>query len=97
MDKFSKIKRNVTRIKLTTRGGGVEISLSAWGYKGHYLSAYQNYLGGGLLGGVANSSTVKNWEADQSLVRLATKLRQYFAQCMEIDLAECEGLPLSAY
>lgn len=84
-------------MRLTDRGGGIGIDLSAWGYKDHYLSAYQNYLGGGMLGGIANSSTIKDWRDDKKLVRLATKLRQYYANCMRIDLDDYEGLPISAY
>lgn len=97
MNKFSKIERNVTRQKLSSRGGGIEIDLTEWGHKGHYLSAYQNYLGGGILGGIANSSTVIGWEYDQKLMRLAKKLQQYYANRMGIDLSDYKNLPISAY
>jgi hypothetical protein len=77
------LQDNITREQLSARGGGVELDLTAFGYEDEYLSAYQNYLGGGLLGGVANSCTVEGWEYDDKLVRLAERLRDYYQERME--------------
>jgi len=38
------------REKITSRGGGIEIDLTSYGFEGGLMSAYQNYLGGGMLG-----------------------------------------------
>lgn len=66
------------RQEITTRGGGIEISLDTLGHEGEKMTAYQNYLGGGLLGAVTNDCTVENWQADKKLVEAAEELRKYF-------------------
>ena len=45
-------------------------------YAYDFLSAYQNYLGGGMLGSVGNSCTVEDWRMDEKLVRLAERLSE---------------------
>ena len=46
----------ITREQISYRGGGVEIDLSQFGFKsGSRMSAYQNYLGGGLLGAIQSN------------------------------------------
>jgi hypothetical protein len=77
------LQAHITREQLSTRGGGVELDLTDFGYEDEYLSAYQNYLGGGMLGGVSNSCTVEDWQMDEKLVRLAEKLRDYYQERME--------------
>lgn len=77
------ITENITREDFSARGGGVELDLTTFGYEDEFLSAYQNYLGGGMLGGVANSCTVEDWEYDDKLVRLAERLREYYQERME--------------
>lgn len=72
------IQENITREEISYRGGGVELELTVYGYEDEYLSAYQNYLGGGVRGSVANSCTVEDWEMDEKLVRLASELRDYY-------------------
>ena len=73
-----KISENITREKYGHRGGGCELDLTEYGYEDEFLSAYQNYLGGGLLGSIGNSCTVEDWRADEKLIKLATKLREYY-------------------
>ena len=77
------IAENITREDFSTRGGGVELDLTAFGYEDEFLSAYQNYLGGGVLGSIVNSSTVEDWQMDEKLVRLAEKLSEYYLERME--------------
>lgn len=77
------IQENITREEISYSGGGIELDLTDFGYEDEYLSAYQNYLGGGMLGGVANSCTVEDWEYDDKLVRLAERLRDYYRERME--------------
>ena len=76
------IAESITREDFSYRGGGVELDLTAFGYEDEFLSAYQNYLGGGMLGSVGNSCTVEDWQMDEKLVRLATKLAEYYEDRM---------------
>ena len=76
------IAESITREDFSYRGGGVELDLTAFGYEDEFLSAYQNYLGGGMLGSVGNSCTVEDWQIDEKLVRLATKLAEYYEDRM---------------
>lgn len=66
--------------KITSRGGGIEISLDSLGYAGQKMTAYQNYLGGGMLGRVCNDCTLLKavWKSDPVLVDIAEKLAIYF-------------------
>ena len=83
------IKENVTREEYGHRGGGCELDLSAYGYEDEFLSAYQNYLGGGMLGAIGNSCTVENWRQDKKLVGLAQKLRDFYMNRMrELDYVD---------
>ena len=59
-----KIIENITREKFSERGGGCELDLTEFGYEDELMSAYQNYLGGGLRGSVANSCTIEDWQLD---------------------------------
>jgi hypothetical protein len=90
-------KLNVTRESVSTRGGGVEITLDNFGYEEQRMTAYQNYLGGGMLGGIGNSCTMTDWAEDDTLVIVAKRLRQHWADLMEIDVDDFEGLSVSAY
>jgi hypothetical protein len=56
----AKIEANTLRLEASHRGGGVEIDLTAYGFKGEKMSAYQNYLGGGMLGRVAVNNTIQS-------------------------------------
>ena len=83
------IQENITREEIGHRGGGVELDLSDLGYEAEYLSAYQNYLGGGMRGAVANSCTIEDWEMDEKLVRLASELRDYYDERLyELELID---------
>lgn len=73
------------RVEITpSRGGGIEISLDTLGYEGEKMSAHQNYLGGGMLGKVCSSDTIR---ANQSFVEesicreldeIAEQLKKYY-------------------
>ena len=52
------IQENITREEISHRGGGVELDLSDFGYEDEYLSAYQNYLGGGMRGAVVPTAVL---------------------------------------
>ena len=82
---FSKI---TLREKITSRGGGIEIDLTSLGFKGEKMSAYQNYLGGGMLGRVCSNDTIRHTNNTrkelmyssevEKLDDIAEQLRKYF-------------------
>ena len=76
------IEAAILRQEISSRGGGIEISLNSFGFPGERMTAYQNYLGGGLLGRVCSDCTLlhKNvvvFEADK-LERVTDALKEYF-------------------
>lgn len=99
-----KTKFKVLRQQVSTRGGGVEIDLSPFGYEGEKMTAYQNYLGGGMLGSINNDCTIRDWQGNPELTKIAEHLSMYFHSLTNPD-DEYEGmsyekrqsLPLSAY
>ena len=60
------------------RGGGIEISLDHLGFEGEYMTAYQNYLGGGILGAIQNDCTIPNWQSVPKIQNEAQELAKYF-------------------
>ncbi|MFO7968817.1 MAG: hypothetical protein R6U15_01750 [Candidatus Izemoplasmatales bacterium] len=68
----------ILRQEITTRGGGIEITLDTLGHEGEKMTAYQNYLGGGMLGKVTNDCTVENWQENKKLIEIGQELRKYF-------------------
>jgi hypothetical protein len=72
------------RIEVSSRGGGIEIDLTTLGFKGERMSAYQNYLGGGMLGRVCENNTIQAYNKPISekkakkLANIAEQLKQYF-------------------
>lgn len=105
MKKFRKIQdrtfaKNTVRKVLGERGGGIEIKLDTFGYKGQKMTAYQNYLGGGMLGSIANDCTVCDWEEDNYLVHISEGLSQYFGALQGFTKEQFnynQTLPVSAY
>lgn len=73
-----------TRKVISSRGGGIEISLDSLGYEGEKMSAYQNYLGGGMLGRVCANDTIRANSSfvEESMCReldeIAEELKKYF-------------------
>ena len=68
----------ILREKITSRGGGIEISLDDLGFIGEKMSAYQNYLGGGILGRVVNDCTVVDWRENIDLQKIGKQLKEYY-------------------
>jgi len=90
----------ILREETSSRGGGIEIDLTPHGYEGEKMTAYQNYLGGGMLGKIANSCTIQNFREDKKLVEVADKLARHFnsiANNSDEDFEEIQKRPLSAY
>ena len=104
MKKTIDFEKITLRKEITTRGGGLEIDLTSLGFKGQKMTAYQNYLGGGLLGRIANDCTVKEWKDKPKLVEIAEGVAMYFHSITNPD-TEWEGTtfenlqkrPISAY
>ena len=90
MAKWIAVTELIIREKITMRGGGVEIDLTRKGFSGHKMTAYQNYLGGGMLGAVGNDCTILGWSLNPKLRRIAEELAQYFHEQTNPD-SEWEG------
>lgn len=55
MDYLEYIKNNTIRCEASYRGGGIEIGLDdLLDTEGYKMTAYQNYLGGGMLGRICH-------------------------------------------
>ena len=72
------------RTKITTRGGGIEIDLTRFGFRGEKMSAYQNYLGGGMLGKIAVNNTINTFDKpctekqQAKLDKIGLRLKKHF-------------------
>jgi len=66
------------RVNASHRGGGIEIDLTSLGYPEEKMTAYQNYLGGGMLGRIENNCTIEDFREDEILVDIADQLAKYF-------------------
>ena len=73
-----KIEQATIRSEVSHRGGGIEIDLSDFGYPGEKMTAYQNYLGGGILGRVASDCTINDWTDDDKLEEISEELKKYY-------------------
>jgi hypothetical protein len=82
-------KDKIIRQRINSRGGGIEIDLQEFGHNGR-MTAYQNYLGGGMLGCICSDCTIKEWESDPKLEAIALELRKYFHSLTNPD-TEWEG------
>ena len=69
---------NIVREKLSSRGGGIEITLDNFGYEGEKMTAYQNYLGGGMLGSICSDCTINDWNGDSKLLEVSQELKKHF-------------------
>ena len=66
------------RQEVSHRGGGIEISLASFGYAGMKMTAYQNYLGGGMLGRIMTDCTISDYLDYDDLSKIAMDLGVYF-------------------
>lgn len=77
-------KKAIIRQEVSRRGGGVEIDLTDFGFEGEKMAAYQNYLGGGMLGRVCVNDTIRANSpiVEESMARkldeIGEKLKQYY-------------------
>lgn len=84
MAKQIDFKKITLRVEASTRGGGIEIDLTTLGFKDEKMSAYQNYLGGGMLGRVCSDNTINAFgkpvteKQQEKLNNIAEGLKEYF-------------------
>ena len=84
------------RQEVSSRGGGVEIDLTTFGFKGEKMAAYQNYLGGGVLGKVCANNTIEAYNKPctekqrEKLGQIEEDLKKYFHSLTNPD-TEWEG------
>jgi len=89
------IEKNTLRCEASHRGGGIEIDLDELlGLEDYAMTAYQNYLGGGMLGSICNSY---NFEIEKlskarriKVDKMADVLNRYFHDMTNHD-DEWEG------
>lgn len=90
---FSEVTLN---LKVSERGGGVEIDLTRFGFSGHKMSAYCNYLGGGMLGKVCANDTIRAFEIpctdkqNAKLDKIAERLKKHYYTLLQ-EYLEWEG------
>ena len=89
---LSDIEKITLRLEVSSRGGGIEIKLDPFGYKGGKMTAYQNYLGGGMLGRVCSDCNVRDWKEDSQLVEISEELKRRYHFLTNPDDDEWESM-----
>jgi len=110
MAKKIKFEEITLRIKVSERGGGVEIDLTRYGFKDQQMSAYQNSLGGGMLGKVAVNNTIQAFNIPctekqrAKLEKIGEELKRYYFDLTNPDTEwerqtyeQNQTMPISAY
>lgn len=93
------LKESILSKSYTSRGGSIEIDLSYYGYpQDTKMLAYQNYLGGDMLGNVGSDCNIsRDWKKDKKLAKLSISLKKYYANQIGSNLEDFEGRPFRAY
>lgn len=102
MDYLKYIEQNTLRCEAGYRGGGIEIDLADLlnagrtdKYDEYCMTAYQNYLGGGLLGRICNSYNFRVDELPASkqvvISEISEALNRYFHNLTNHDDDEWES------
>ncbi len=87
------IEKNTLRLEASSRGGGIEINVSELFGEDCKMSAYQNYLGGGLLGAVQSDiNFIPSEEQKADVLELSEKLKRYFHEITRHDYDEWEDM-----
>lgn len=83
------IEDNIIRIDASRRGGGIEIDVSELFGEGCKMSAYQNYLGGGLLGAIQSDvNFTPTKKQGKKVIELAEELKRYFHKITNEEASE---------
>ena len=96
------------RLEASHRGGGIEVDASEYlNLPGAKISAYQNYLGGGLLGSIQSDRnfTVDSDKSSKAASELQEALKRYFhnltnhvdEEWEEASFEDNQNRPVSAY
>ena len=103
------IEDNIIRLDAGSRGGGIEIDVSELFGEGCKMTAYQNYLGGGLLGSVQSDiNFIPSEEQKADVLELSEELKRYFHNITNEEASEYDewngmsyeqnqSMPTSAY
>jgi hypothetical protein len=103
------IEENTLRCEASYRGGGIEIDTSALFGPGTKMAAYQNYLGGGMLGSIQSNCNFDDaaltGAKQKKCLILAEDLKKYFHDLTnhegdeweETSFEENQNRPASAY
>lgn len=105
------IENHTLRIDASRRGGGIEIDLQDMflDYDNPRMSAYQNYLGGGICGRVQASANFEPMAKDKKkYLKIADALKRYFHaitneavneydEWASVAYEKNQNLPTSAY
>jgi len=92
------IEDNIIRIDASRRGGGIEIDVSELFGEDCRMSAYQNYLGGGLLGAIqsdVNFTPTEEQKAD--VLKLSEELKRYFHDITNEEASEYDEWNVMSY
>ena len=88
MENYS-IEDNIIRIDASRRGGGIEIDVSELFGEGCKMTAYQNYLGGGLLGAIQSDVNFMPSEKQKAdVLELSEELKRYFHDITNEEASE---------
>lgn len=85
------LSKLVLRKEISSRGGGIEIDLTTFGFTNEKMSAYQNYLGGGMLGRIQANNTVVAYNKPhtekqaEKLKLIEERLKRYFHELTNPD------------
>ena len=88
----------VLRQEISSRGGGIEIDLTTLGFKDEKMSAYCNYLGGGMLGRICENNTIQAYDKVIStkkqlkLEQIGEALKKYFHSLVNPGEDEWESM-----
>lgn len=103
-------EKHTIRADYGMRGGGIEIDLTPFGIEGEKMTAYQNYLGGGMLGRICSSNTINathkivEVSLQEQIDKIAEELKKYFHTLTNPDeefigmtYEQNQKQPISAY
>lgn len=83
------IEDNIIRLDASRRGGGIEIDVSELFGEGCKMTAYQNYLGGGLLGAIQSDlNFMPSEEQKADVLELSEELKRYFHDITNEEASE---------
>jgi hypothetical protein len=101
-------EKAIIRSDYSYRGGGIEIDLTEFGFKGQKMTAFCNYLGGDMIGRVCSSNTInketmyREKYLQEDIDNIADELKMYFFGLIVGDFngsdwLNNQALPISAY